>query len=188
MFDLILWVGIFVIIVITLFLIRIYIKKSPSSNKIELKPPSAYSIYDDSAVYSQIAPRSAKLGKNFELKKLELIKPFPKGSHEGDRAYVWMEMAIESEKLGRVPDSYTYYHYALKNGIPEPFNTQIRKKIGVSPNFAGAKYPGRIDFNTVLGKNEVEKMPALCDKCGTNMIVEEGKLVCPYCGKRYDLK
>ncbi|MHA1870176.1 MAG: hypothetical protein ACTSU2_07000 [Promethearchaeota archaeon] len=50
-------------------------------------------------------------------------------------------MAYKAEEAGDKKASYEYYMNALKAGVPEPYNSQIRGRFGIAPVSANAQYP-----------------------------------------------
>ena len=174
------WSVILFLPLIVLISYIIYIKRP---NLGEVKPPSGYEVYTQPKAYARISPNSKNSTANLKLHKLmSLARPYLLGSAEGRNANVWVKMAVAAEKLGRVPESYTYYIEALRNGVPNPINSQIREKLGIPAVLNKAKYPyQRSPDQTIV---ETATISSLCPECNIIMIKEEGKLICPLCGKR----
>jgi hypothetical protein len=176
----ILWSVIIFLPLLVLVSYFVYIKRPNIGN---IKPPSGYEVYHQSKAYARISPNSKTSTANSKLYKLlTFARPYPKNSLEGRNANVWVNLAIEAEKLGRVPESYTYYIESLRNGVPNPINSQIREKLGIPEVSNKAKYP--LQRSPDQRSVETATISSLCPDCNTIMIKEEGNLICPFCGKR----
>lgn len=172
------------ILLLPLLVLLSYVIYSKRPHLIDIKPPSGYKIYNQSKAYARISPNAKTSEGNIKLHKiLSQARPYPKNSLEGSNAIVWVDLAAAAEKLGRVPESYTYYIEALRNGVPNPTNLQIREKLGIPDVSNKAKYPHqRSPDQKGL---ETTNIPKICPDCTTTMIEEENNLICPFCGKRF---
>ncbi|MCP4760779.1 MAG: hypothetical protein GY870_03290 [archaeon] len=111
-----------------------------------------------------------------------MIKAFPEKSTKGNKGKTWYDMAVENENLGRVPESYSYYIEALKSGVPEPINSEIRNKLGIPGISEDAKYPKLIKTPQSTLKEQVEKEK--CTYCGSVLIKDGDSMICSHCGNR----
>lgn len=172
------------ILLLPLLVLLSYVVYSKRPHLKDIKPPSGYKVYNQSKAYARISPNAKSSKGNTKLHKiLSQAKPYPKNSSEGSNAIVWVDLASEAEKLGRVPESYTYYIEALRNGVPNPINSQIREKLGIPEVSNKAKYPHqRSPDQKGL---ETANIPKICPDCTTTMIEEENNQICPFCGKRF---
>lgn len=127
-----------------------------------------------------------KKPKSFKLKMtnkpLALIKPFPNNDSRAKIGFSLYDQAIHQENQGNKKEARNLFLESIKSGVPEPYNSYVRKKYGIAQVLARAAYP-QIDPNEEV---YVEINPTgrqkFCPYCGAEMLLEHDKSKCPDCG------
>ncbi|MCP4761638.1 MAG: hypothetical protein GY870_07640, partial [archaeon] len=137
--------------------------KSPNySKKVKLKQNSKY-----------ISPNVRQLAK---------IIPQKLNSPEGKIGFDYFEKAVYKERTGKEHEALNYYIKALKSGVPEPYNTQIRKKYDIPLIQKKTKL---YKTNLIEFEDELESECHYCEICHGIMKKEGRFLICSSCGEKF---
>ncbi|MBD3352912.1 MAG: hypothetical protein GF364_15630 [Candidatus Lokiarchaeota archaeon] len=185
-------------VAVLLILLIIYVKKRPKPTSLSADEP--LEITEDTTPNYMANPYNTGVSfqKTFATpinpNSFAYMRPYPQDHPNATYGFQWYQKAVDAEKNRSKMEATECYYEALRNGVPEPYNSEIRVKYGISPITGNAVYPSNLttpqgqisrdnSYNQERSTSETTTLTMqFCPHCGSKLVKQSGGIICPECG------